>query len=102
MLLVGRETAVTGEGGFTFRRELAFPAVQAAAADAQLTFELSSALAAYLQQMDGFELELTRVVSSGRCHHVPPRVVSYTILAYCRVHFLGGRSFLPAVGVSHW
>ena len=74
--------------------ELTFPAVQAAAADAQLAFELSSTLAACLQQMDGFELEFKRVVSSGRCHHVPPRVVLYTILACCRVLFLGGRSGL--------
>jgi hypothetical protein len=44
--------------------------------------------------MNGFELEFTRIGSSGLCHYIPPLVVVYTILAYYSIHFFGGTSHL--------
>ena len=51
--------------------------------------------------MNSFELEFTGVVSSFLCHYVPPRVVLYSILAYCRVHFFGGTPVLVEL-VTAW
>jgi type I restriction enzyme M protein len=86
------EPTLTREGVLPFLGQLSLPAVQAATADAQLAFDLSSTLAARLPELHGFDLEFPCVDPSFLCHDVPPIVVSYTILAYCRVHFFGGTS----------